>query len=73
MADYITGRESSSSVGLWVAGGIVALLVVIFSLVAMGGGGTTPADPAYAPAGADPVDTAPAVAPELETPAPVVQ
>ncbi len=66
MADYITGRESGSGMGLWVAGGIIFLLVVIFSLFAFGNGGAVPGDSAYAPAGGD-------AAPVATDPAPVVE
>ncbi len=72
MADYITGRDNGSGMGLWIAGGIVVLLVAIIALFAMGDGGAVPGDPAYAPAAGDPVQTAPA-ATDPATPAPVVQ
>ena len=72
MADYITGRDSGSGMGLWITGGIVVLLVVIFALFAMGDGGTVPGDPTNAPAAGDPVQTTPA-ATDPATPAPVAQ
>ena len=45
MVDYTTKDTSTGSLGLWIAAGVV-VLVILYALFAGGGGAVDPADPA---------------------------